>query len=79
MVLLVSSLHAERMFRQASSKAADAAPEPTRKTQLRTRFGGTQSAQVTDRETKVAFPVAKGATLLDAIESAGLKLSLIHI
>ncbi|MER2626237.1 MAG: FAD-dependent oxidoreductase [Accumulibacter sp.] len=75
MVLLVSSLHAERMFRQASSKAADAAPEPTRKTQLRTRFGGTQSAQVTDRETKVAFPVAKGATLLDAIESAGLKIN----
>jgi len=75
MVLLVSSLHAERMFRQASSKAADATPEPTRKTQLRTRFGGTQAAQVTDRETKIAFPVAKGATLLDAIESAGLKIN----
>ena len=75
LVLLVSSLHAERMFRQASRKAADATPEPTRKTQLRTRFGGTQAAQVTDRETQVAFPVAKGATLLDAIESAGLKIN----
>jgi nitrite reductase (NADH) large subunit len=40
-----------------------------------TRFGGKQGAEVTDRETKVAFPVPKGATLLDAIESAGLKIN----
>jgi nitrite reductase (NADH) large subunit len=75
LVLLVSSLYAESMFRKASSKTAATAPEPTRKTQLRTRFGGTQAAQVTDRETQLAFPVAKGATLLDAIESAGLKIN----
>ena len=42
---------------------------------MRTRFGGQQGAEVTDRETRVAFPVAKGATLLDAIEGAGLKIN----
>ncbi|WP_300452140.1 FAD-dependent oxidoreductase [Accumulibacter sp.] len=75
LVLLGASLYAEGLFRQASAKAAEPAPEPSRKTQMRTRFGGKQTAEVTDRETKIAFPVAPGATLLDAIESAGLKIN----
>jgi nitrite reductase (NADH) large subunit len=75
LVLLVSSLYAEGLFKKASSQTAAAAPEPSGKTQMHTRFGGKQGAEVTDRETKVAFPVAKGATLLDAIESAGLKIN----
>lgn len=75
LILLVSSLHAEGLFKKASAKPAAAAAEPSGKTQMRTRFGSQHGAEVTDRETKVAFPVAKGATLLDAIEGAGLKIN----
>ncbi len=75
LVLLGASLHAEGLFRKASAQPAERAAEPSRKTQMLTRFGGKQGAEVTDRETKVAFPVPKGATLLDAIESAGLKIN----
>lgn len=75
LLLLGSSVYAERLFKAASTKRSDSAAEPARPTQIRTRFGGRAAAEVTDRETKTTFPVAKGATLLDAIEGAGLKIN----
>ncbi|WP_300329041.1 FAD-dependent oxidoreductase [Accumulibacter sp.] len=75
LTLLIASLHAERLFHQAATKAVELPVDNQRKTQLRTRFGGKQGATVTDRESGVAFPVAPGATLLDAIETAGLKIN----
>lgn len=75
LVLLGASLYAERQFKAAKAAPApgQASVEPLRKTQMKTRFGA--GAEVTDRESKVTFPVAKGATLLDAIEGAGLKIN----
>ncbi len=75
LALFAASLYAERLFHQASASAAAPPVDNNRKTQLRTRFGGKQGAVVTDRESGVAFPVAPGATLLDAIETAGLKIN----
>jgi len=75
LTLLVASLYAERLFHQAAAKVVEPPADSPRKTQLRTRFGGRQGAMVTDRESGVAFPVAPGATLLDAIETAGLKIN----
>ena len=74
-ILVAASLHAEKLFRAASATAPEPDTGASRKTQLRTRFAGKQGAEVTDRETKVTFPVAKGATLLEAIEGAGLKIN----
>ena len=75
LVLLGASLHAESLFRKASATPAAPDAEPNRKTQLHTRFGSKQGAEATDRETRVTFPVARGETLLDAIEGAGLKIN----
>lgn len=75
LILLGASLYAEGLFAKAAAQPAQRVAEPSGRTQMHTRFGGKQGAEVTDRETKVAFPVPKGATLLDAIESAGLKIN----
>jgi nitrite reductase (NADH) large subunit len=65
--LLGSGLVSEGVFKSASH--APAAPAATG---AKTVAGG---PEVMDRESGVAFPVAKGATLLDAIERAGLKIN----
>ncbi|TXH28871.1 MAG: 2Fe-2S iron-sulfur cluster binding domain-containing protein [Elusimicrobia bacterium] len=74
-ILVVASLQAERLYRAASTRTAEPAAASGQKTQLRTRFVRGQGAEVTDRESRVTFPVAKGATLLEAIEGAGLKIN----
>jgi nitrite reductase (NADH) large subunit len=65
--LLGSGLVSEAIF-----KAASRAPAAPAATPAKTIAGG---PEVMDRESGVAFPVAKGATLLDAIERAGLKIN----
>lgn len=74
LTLFMASLYSQIQFKLAKAAPAPAATGHTiRKTQMKTRFGG--GAEVTDRESKVTFPVAKSATLLDAIEGAGLKIN----
>jgi NADPH-dependent 2,4-dienoyl-CoA reductase/sulfur reductase-like enzyme/ferredoxin len=85
--LLASGLFAERRWRAVAAArtaereaARDAAPASPR-TQfgggrsLKDRLGRSAAAEVTDRETGITFQAPADATLLEAIERAGLKIS----
>jgi len=86
--LLASGLYAERRWRSvaAARKAAPAAePDAAAVGEPKTQFGGGRSlkerlgrsaaAEVTDRATGITFQAPADATLLEAIERAGLKIN----
>ncbi|MDP3611240.1 MAG: FAD-dependent oxidoreductase, partial [Rubrivivax sp.] len=87
-VLAASGLHAERRYRATQRKEAAvkrAATVQEGKTQfgaglsLKDRLAGGDNAvgstEVTDRQSGITFQVAPDATLLEAIEGAGLKIN----
>ena len=79
--LAVAGLRAEARY-QATQRQAAALPSPEsdpqaafgRGTSLRQRLARAAGAEVTDRQSGISFPVAPDATLLEAIEGAGLKI-----
>jgi nitrite reductase (NADH) large subunit len=77
LVLTASGLHAERRWR--ATRAARGHADDTR-TQvgsgaaLKDRLASRRAAEVTDRQTGIAFQVAAGDTLLEGLEHAGLKM-----
>lgn len=88
LVLLACGLYAEGRWnlvqRQKAKTRADdrgrvatagAAQAGAGGTSLKERLAGTDAAEVTDRASGVTFPVAPDATLLEAIEAAGLKIN----
>jgi len=83
-VLTASGLHAERRYKATQRKEAAvtrAAVAQDGKTQfgaglpLKDRLASSDSAEVTDRQSGITFQVAQDATLLEAIEGAGLKIN----
>ena len=81
--LAACGLHAERRYRLTQRQAA-AAPAGERAAagaafgsglSLKQRLAGNASAEVTDRQSGITFQVAPTATLLEAIEGAGLKIA----
>ena len=87
-LLVANGLFAERRYKATLRKAASdsvAVDEVVAKTQfgsgrsLKQRLarssGGEGSADVTDRQSGITFPIAADATLLEAIEGAGLKIN----
>jgi nitrite reductase (NADH) large subunit len=78
--LAVSGLYAERRY-SATQRGARAAEGQRMTTQvggtrsLKERLASRDAAEVTDRGSGISFQVAPDATLLEAIESAGLKIN----
>ena len=72
-VLLGCAFVSEGVFKRASNKAA--APEPAAGASRPRAASASGLAEATDYETGVSFPVPRGATLLDAMETAGLKIN----
>lgn len=78
--LAASGLYAERRY-AATQRGARAAEGQRVTTQiggsasLKERLASREAAEVTDRGSGIAFQVAPDATLLEAIESAGLKIN----
>ena len=82
--LAASGLYAERRYR-LTQRPAGAASTGTRSggsptapghaVSLKQRLARNASAEVTDRQSGITFQVAPQATLLEAIEGAGLKIS----
>lgn len=77
--LAASGLYAERRYRLTQRKSPAAATTstagPGRAVSLKQRLARDTSAEVTDRQSGISFQVAPEATLLEAIEGAGLKIS----
>jgi NADPH-dependent 2,4-dienoyl-CoA reductase/sulfur reductase-like enzyme/ferredoxin len=80
--MAASGLYAERRFRATQRGAARSAGEGNRVTtqvgggtSLKDRLASHDAAEVTDRSSGITFQVAPDATLLEAIESAGLKIN----
>lgn len=79
--LAASGLSAEARYRvtQRSARAATGAGANRAQfgsgTSLKDRLARSDSAEVTDRQSGISFQVAADATLLEAIESAGLKIN----
>jgi nitrite reductase (NADH) large subunit len=75
-LLAASGLHAERRWQQSQRKpGAPAGATAAGGASLRQRLAETRAAEVTDRASGIAFPVAGDATLLEAIQAAGLKIN----
>ncbi len=78
-VLAGSGLYAERRWRttQRGSKAEGArvTTQIGGGTALKDRLASRDAAEVTDRQSGIAFQVAPDATLLEGIEAAGLKIN----
>ncbi len=79
-LLAASGLRAERRYSatQRGARAADGQRMTTQiggATSLKDRLAGRDAAEVTDRGSGIVFQVAPDATLLEAIESAGLKIN----
>ena len=82
-LLAANGLFAERRYKATQRKPA--APPPAEDRAAKAQFGGgrslkqrlaqSASAEVTDRQSGITFQVAPDATLLEAIEGAGLKLN----
>jgi NADPH-dependent 2,4-dienoyl-CoA reductase/sulfur reductase-like enzyme/ferredoxin len=79
--LAASGLYAESRWR-ATQRSARAAADGGRLvtqfgggTALKDRLAASATAEVTDRQSGISFQVAPDATLLEAIESAGLKIN----
>jgi nitrite reductase (NADH) large subunit len=78
LTLTLSGLHAERRYKAAqAARKAPAADVPATQfgTRLKDRLAGAAAASVTDRGSGVSFQVKPDATLLEAIEGAGLKIN----
>jgi nitrite reductase (NADH) large subunit len=79
--LVASGLYAERRWRLTQRKGAGAAGPAAPAAAgslggaLKARLAAVEAGEVTDRETGITFPVATDATLLEAIEGAGLKIN----
>ncbi len=77
--LAASGLVAERRWRltqrPASAAPAGSPASPGGSLSLKQRLARSASAEVTDRQSGITFQVAPEATLLEAIEGAGLKIS----
>lgn len=78
--LAASGLYAERRYAatQRGARAAQGQRVTTQvggATSLKERLASRDAAEVTDRGSGITFQVAPDATLLEAIESAGLKIS----
>ena len=82
LLLAASGLHAERRFKATQRSSARAAGEGQRTatafgggTALKDRLAHHEAAEVTDRSSGITFQIAPDATLLEAIEAAGLKIN----
>lgn len=78
LLLAASGLHAERRWR--ATRAANSSGDDTRTlvgsgAALKDRLASRDAAAVTDRQTGIAFQVARGDTLLEGLEHAGLKIA----
>jgi nitrite reductase (NADH) large subunit len=75
--LAASGLYAERRWQQSQRKGAGApaAAAGAGGSALKQRLADARSAEVTDRASGISFPVAGDATLLEAIQGAGLKIN----
>jgi NADPH-dependent 2,4-dienoyl-CoA reductase/sulfur reductase-like enzyme/ferredoxin len=79
-VLALSGIRAERRYQatQRSSQAGQrrgAATQFGSGTALKDRLARNEAAEVTDRQSGITFQVGADATLLEAIQSAGLKIN----
>jgi NADPH-dependent 2,4-dienoyl-CoA reductase/sulfur reductase-like enzyme/ferredoxin len=85
---LAAALAGSGLFAEARYRASQAAPPPAGTDRLVTQFGGgkalkdrlaagarSTAAEVTDRQSGISFQVAPQASLLEAIEKAGLKIN----
>lgn len=79
LALAASGLHAERRYAATQRGARTEGQRVTTQigggTSLKERLASRDAAEVTDRGSGITFQVAPDATLLEAIESAGLKIS----
>ncbi len=80
LMLMASGLYAERRYRAAQAAApATATPQAPAAgggaRSLKQRLVGSAGAEVTDRQSGITFQVAADATLLEAIEGAGLPIN----
>ena len=80
--LTASGLYAEARYKAAQRRTAraSAGADPARTqfgggASLKQRLAQSQGAEVTDRQSGISFQVAPDATLLEAIEGAGLKIN----
>jgi molybdate transport system permease protein len=80
--LAASGLVAERRYQASQRKPAAAGPATSAgpaafggALSLKQRLAQADSAEVTDRQSGISFQVAPDATLLEAIEGAGLKIN----
>lgn len=73
-LLAASGLHAERRWHQSQRKVA-AGGTVAGGSSLKQRLAETRAAEVTDRASGISFPVTGDATLLEAIQGAGLKIN----
>lgn len=77
--LVASGLFAERRYRASQRGDARAGSRATTQAgggaSLKDRLAGRDAAEVTDRQSGITFQAAPDATLLEAIESAGLKIN----
>ncbi len=85
-LLLALALAASGLFAEKRYKATQRVPAAAKAdegaaahfgggTSLKQRLTRTDTVEVTDRQSRITFPVASDATLLEAIEGAGLKIS----
>jgi nitrite reductase (NADH) large subunit len=74
-LLAASGLHAERRWQQSQRKPGAAAGAPAGAASLRARLADQRAAEVTDRASGISFPVGGDATLLEAVQAAGLKIN----
>ncbi len=80
LALAAAGLYAEARFRLTQRKAAPQAATAAGGAaaggvSLKQRLAAVDTAEVTDRGSGISFPVAADATLLEAIEGAGLKIN----
>ncbi len=73
-LLAASGLHAEARWK-ASQRKSTAGAAAAGGSSLKKRLAETKTAEVTDRASGISFPVAGDATLLEAIQGAGLKIN----
>ncbi|MDR3494803.1 MAG: FAD-dependent oxidoreductase [Ancalomicrobiaceae bacterium] len=73
LILVASGLRSEWHYRQSLRDAA--ARSDGSRSALKSRAAAGHGAEVTDRETGITFNVAADASLLDAVQAAGLKIN----
>jgi nitrite reductase (NADH) large subunit len=73
--VLALALGASGLRSEARYKASQNKTTPAGGVSLKQRLAASDSVEATDRASGIRFPVATGATLLEAIEGAGLKIN----